>query len=395
MRARRRLPLLPVSLLAILVLGSCANPQASWPAPRSGASPSSEPTASFASRAPGSAEPLAEGSSLPARTPSAPAERSLAPTPGPTVAVTTQPTSAPIPPAPATPLPIPTDVPTAAPTAAPTPAPVADCGVFPASNVWNRPVTSLPVRSDSAALIASIGLDAVLHPDFSASGYGIPINVVSPSTPLSAVSFQYADESDAGPYPIPATPAIEGGSDRHLIMWDRTSCYLYELYAASRSGGAWHAGSGAIWNLQSNQLRPDGWTSADAAGLPILPGLVRYDEVAAGAIRHAIRFTAPQTRSAHIYPARHDAGAGNGANLPPMGLRVRLKGSVDISRFGPQARVILAALQTYGMILADNGSPWYITGAPDPHWNDDQLHALQQLTGADFEVVDTSSLRNG
>jgi len=285
--------------------------------------------------------------------------------------------------------------PTAAPTAASTPAPAAGpCPLFPATNVWNRDIAALPVRADSATLIASIGLDRGLHPDFSATGDGIPINVVSPDTPRSAVTFQYADESDAGPYPIPATPLIEGGSDRHLLMWDRTGCMLYELFAAVRGGSGWTAGSGAIWNLRSNALRPDGWTSADAAGLPILPGLVRYDEVAAGAINHALRFTAPRTRTEHIYPARHDAGESASSALPPMGLRVRLKASVDISGFGPQARVLLTALKRYGMILADNGSPWYVTGAPDPHWNDDELHDLHQLTGADFEAVDTSGLVN-
>jgi hypothetical protein len=298
-------------------------------------------------------------------------------------------------PAASTPLPA-TLAPTAAPktpspTAAPTPAPAA-CRVFPATNAWNRDISTLPVASDSATLIASIGLTASLHPDFSATGYGIPINVVGSSTPRVSVSFQYADESDPGPYPIPANPVIEGGSDRHLILWDKAGCDLYELFAAKHGSGGWSAGSGAIWDLTSNVLRPDGWTSADAAGLPILPGLARYDEVAAGVIRHALRFTAPQTRSAHIFPARHDAGAGSSAALPPMGLRVRLKASVDLSGFGTQARVILEALKRYGMILADNGSPWYVTGAPDPRWDDDQLHAFGQLTGADFEVVDTSTM---
>jgi hypothetical protein len=249
------------------------------------------------------------------------------------------------------------------------------------------------VAANSATLVASIGLEANLHPDFSATGYGIPINVVGPSTPRVAVSFQYDDESDPGPYPIPANPLIEGGSDRHILLWDKTDCMLYELFAAAKSGGAWHAGSGAIWNLRSNALRPDGWTSADAAGLPILPGLVRWDEVQSGAIRHALRFTAPDTRTSHIYPARHDAGASGSSALPPMGTRVRLKASVDVSGFGPQARVLLEALKRYGMILADNGSPWYVTGAPDPHWDDDELHALHQLSGSDFEVVDTSSLQ--
>ncbi len=203
------------------------------------------------------------------------------------------------------------------------------------------------------------------------------------------VSFQYADESDRGPYPLPAHPHIEGGSDRHVLLVDRDSCKLYELFAAVRQGGTWHAGSGAIWNLRSNHLRPNGWTSADAAGLPILPGLVRYDEVAAGVINHALRFTASRTSNHHIWPARHDAGDAD-PGLPPMGLRVRLKASVDISGYGRQARVVLQALKTYGMILADNGSPWYISGASNPHFNDDDLHALGRITGADFEVVDAS-----
>ncbi len=270
------------------------------------------------------------------------------------------------------------------------------CRILPASNVWNRPVATLPVAANSARLIRSIGIDAGLHPDFgSFAGYGIPINVVTRSTPRTKVTFLYATESDRVLYPIPAHPRIEAGSDRHMLIVDRDACRLYELYDAVRTGAGWHAGSGATWDLRSNALRPAGWTSADAAGLPILPGLVRYDEVASGTIAHAIRFTAPRTRSAYIYPARHQAGDGTSASLPPMGLRVRLKASVDISGFGAQARTVLQALKTYGMILADNGSPWYITGAPDSHWNDDVLHELGRITGADFEVVDTSSLRNG
>jgi hypothetical protein len=271
-----------------------------------------------------------------------------------------------------------------------------DCVVFPSTNVWNKRVDTLPVRADSATLLRSIGINAYLHPDFgSYRGYGIPYNVVGASAPKYTVKFQYADESNAGPYPIPATVKQEAGSDRHIIVVERSTCRLYELFDAVKTSNGWHAGSGAIWNLSSNALRPRGWTSADAAGLPILPGLVRYSEAAAGAIRHALRFTAPETRSAYIYPARHYASDSNDASLPPMGLRVRLRASVDISGFGPQARVLLTALKRYGMILADNGSPWYVTGAPDPRWNDDELHKLQQLHGSDFEVVDTSSLRNG
>ena len=264
------------------------------------------------------------------------------------------------------------------------------CPIFPANNPWNERVDRLPVASDSGALIAAIGLDAPVHPDFgSFAGYGIPYTVVGHSTTRVRVSFDYADESDKGPYPLPTHPRIEGGGDRHVLLVDRDACKLYELYDASRQGTSWHAGSGAIWNLRSNHLRPAGWTSADAAGLPILPGLVRYDEVAAGAIRHALRFTASKTSNRYIWPARHFAGDAD-ASLPPMGLRVRLKASVDISHYGRQARVVLQALKTYGMILADNGSPWFISGASDRHFNDDDLHALGKITGADFEVVDAS-----
>jgi len=298
------------------------------------------------------------------------------------------------------PTPRPTPKPTPKPTPAPDPTPKpAPCSLFPSSNVWNRRVDDLPVASNSDAMIGAIGAGAALHPDFSSLawnggvGYGIPFNKVNLSTPTYHVTFDYDDESDPGPYPIPSNPKIEGGSDAHLLLWDTQGCDLYEIFAADKSGGHWYGGSGAIWDLRSNQLRPNGWTSADAAGLPILPGLARYDEVAAGAIRHALRFTAPDTCSGHIYPARHDAGSGSCSVNPPMGLRVRLKASVDISAFRPQARVILLALKRYGMLLADNGSPWYVTGSPNAGWNDDQLHDLNQLHGSDFEVVDTSGLR--
>ena len=309
--------------------------------------------------------------------------------PDPTKKPVTKPNATPKP----TPKPNPTDPPDATP--APTPKPTtkpAPCTLFPASNPWNTRIDGLPVKSNSATLINSIGVDAYLHPDFSATGYGIPFNKVDSSTPLRDVRFKWASESDDGPYPIPASPKIEGGSDRHILLWDTEGCDLYELFNARKSGGDWLADSGAIWNLRSNALRPDGWTSADAAGLPILPGLIRWDEVANGAIRHAIRFTAPHTANDHIWPARHDAGEGSYPPLPPMGLRVRLKASVDISGFGPQARIILLALKRYGMILADNGSPWYITGAPNANWDDDQLHDFHQLHGDDFEVVNISSM---
>ncbi len=271
------------------------------------------------------------------------------------------------------------------------------CSVYPSDNVWNAPVNGLPVAADSANMIAQIGLTSHLHADFDAVGDGIPYNIVSPSTPTSTVTFTYSSESDHVPYPIPPSPVIEGGSDRHLLMVDPAACRLWELFAASKSGSSWHAGSGAAWDLTSNALRPAGWTSADAAGLPILAGLARYDEVAAGAILHALRFTASSTCAGYIYPAEHQAGSGScsATSEPPMGLRVRLKASVDISGFGPQARIVLTALKTYGMILADNGSPWYVSGAPDTRWDDDDLHQLQTLHGSDFEVVDTSGLVNG
>jgi hypothetical protein len=270
------------------------------------------------------------------------------------------------------------------------------CPVLPADNVWNRRVDALPVLPDSDALVRSIGLGSALHPDFSDAGrYGIPVNIVTSRTPRSRVRFDYASESDRVRYPIPARPRIEGGGDRHLLLLDRDACRLYELFAAQRTGSGWRAGSGAVFDLRSNRLRPAGWTSADAAGLPILPGLARWDEVRTGVIDHALRFTAPRTRRAYVYPARHQAGSGSDASLPPMGLRVRLKRSVSLRGYGPQARVVLTALKRYGMILADNGSPWYVTGAPNAGWDDDDLHDLGRITGADFEVVDTRRLRNG
>jgi hypothetical protein len=266
------------------------------------------------------------------------------------------------------------------------------CTVFPASNPWNRRVDTLPVAKDSATLIASIGLDDHLHPDFGSGTWdgapiGIPYNVVSAGQPKVRVSFDYADESDRGPYPIPAHPKVEGGSDRHLLVVDRDACRLYELFAARRTASGWHAGSGAIWSLRSNALRPAGWTSADAAGLPILPGLARYDEVARGHVDHALRFTVERTRRAYVFPARHFASDATDPSLPPMGLRVRLKASFDTSGFPRQARIVLEALKRYGMILADNGSNWYVGGVPDPRWSNDDLHTLQRVTGRDFEVV--------
>ncbi len=279
--------------------------------------------------------------------------------------------------------------------------PGTSCPVFPADNPWNQRVNALPVAKNSAALIAQIGLNNPVHPDFgtvyNGAPNGIPYAVVTNRTKRVPVSFQYASESDGHLYPLPRNVPIEGGprssGDRHVIVVNKDTCTDYELFAAyPLSGGArWKAGSGAIFHLGSDKLRPAGWTSADAAGLPILAGLAIYGEAASGAIRHALRFTAPCTSAHYVYPARHQAGS-CGSGAPPMGLRVRLEASVNISHLPRQARIVAQALKTYGMILADNGSPWYISGAPSPHWNDDALHELDQLTGRDFQVVDTGSL---
>jgi hypothetical protein len=277
------------------------------------------------------------------------------------------------------------------------------CPIFPASNPWNQRVDRLPVAPDSDAIIRSIGLDDHVHADFGSGLWeggpiGIPITVVQASQRKVRVQFEYADESDRGPYPIPRNLKIEGGpnadGDRHAIVVDRDRCRLYELFALyPTAGGGWRAGSGAIWNLRTNRLRPAGWTSADAAGLPIFPGLARYDEVARGGIDHALRFTVSRTRRAYVYPARHFASDATDPALPPMGLRVRLKASFDTRQFPRQARIVLEALKRHGMIVSDNGSDWYITGAPHPRWSNEQLHTLHRVTGSAFEVVDTTSLR--
>lgn len=274
--------------------------------------------------------------------------------------------------------------------------------MFPADNIWNTPVDRLPVHPQSEIYIETIGASTGLHPDFGSgtwngSPIGIPYTVVEANQTKVPVSFNYADESDPGPYPIPPGAPIEGGEhstgDRHVLVLERTNCILYEVFAAyPQPGGSWDAGSGAIYDLGSNDLRTAGWTSADAAGLPILPGLARYDEVAAGQINHALRFTVPQTQKAYIWPARHHASNLTADHYPPMGLRLRLKAGFDISGYSPQARVILQALKTFGMILADNGSAWYISGAPDPGWDNDELRELKNVIGSDFEVVDTQAL---
>jgi hypothetical protein len=276
---------------------------------------------------------------------------------------------------------------------------LAGCPVFPADNPWNQRVDRLPVARSSAHTIARIGLSDPVHPDFgtvyNSAPNGIPYAVVSGRIRKIRVRFTYASESDRGPYPLPPHVPIEGGprstGDRHVIVVDPATCTDYELFDAHPPvhGKPWTAGSGAIFHLRSDRLRPAGWTSADAAGLAILPGLARYSEVRAGAINHALRFTAPCTAARYLYPARHEAATCNHAGDPPMGLRVRLKASVDISHLAYQARVVATALKRYGMILADNGSPWYISGAPNPRWSDDALHGLGRLIGRDFEVVTT------
>ncbi len=275
---------------------------------------------------------------------------------------------------------------------------IAGCAVFPVDNIWNTPVDTLPVHANSAAYVAVIGANTSIHADFGSgtwegSPIGIPYATVSGTQATVPVTFTYDDESDLGPYPIPPDAPIEGGSDRHVLVVDRDNCILYELFDAwPQPDESWIAGSGAIFNLNSNDLREDGWTSADAAGLPILPGLVCYDEVAEGEIRHAIRFTAEQTRKAYVWPARHDASDLTGAEYPPMGQRFRLRADFDISSFSPKVQVILQALKKYGMMLADNGSDWFIIGAPDERWDNDMLHELDEVYGSDFEAVDVSSL---
>jgi hypothetical protein len=271
---------------------------------------------------------------------------------------------------------------------------IAGCPIFPADNHWNQRVDRLPVHPRSDAIVRSIGVGGTVHPDFGSGLYegrpiGIPYTTVPRDQRGLPVRFEYADESDRGPYPIPPNPPVEGGSDRHILIVQRGTCRLYELFAAEQRGGSWTAGSGAIFNLRSNRLRPRGWTSADAAGLPILPGLARYDEVARGAIQHALRFTVARSRRAFIYPARHFASSLTGPELPAMGQRLRLKRSVVASRFPRQSRVVVRALQRYGMLVADNGSNWYITGSTDTRWDDENLNQLKDVPGTAFEVVDT------
>jgi hypothetical protein len=271
------------------------------------------------------------------------------------------------------------------------------CPIFPGTNVWNKRVDALPVDPHSADYLSNIPQGIGVHPDFgSFQGYGIPINVVGGSQKRKRVRFRYKDQSDHVGYPIPKHPKIERGSDAHMLIVDRGHCRLYELFAAHKTASGWHAGSGATWDLRSNHLRPAGWTSADAAGLPILPGLVRWNEVRKGVIDHALRVTMPETCKGFIYPARHQAGSQSDCSqYPPMGLRLRLRGDYPVQNLPRQARVIAIAMQRYGSIVADNGTEWFVQGASNAHFNDDGLHHLNEITRADFVVVDTSTLRNG
>ena len=276
--------------------------------------------------------------------------------------------------------------------------------VFPADNPWNQDISTSPIDPNSNNLIASIGLNVGLHPDFgtvyAGAPNGIPYIVVAGSQSTVPINFTaYGDESDPGPYPVPPSAPIEGGpssnGDRHVIVIDRDNWNLYEMgYAFPvNNGTSWNANCGAIFDLNSNALRPASWTSADAAGLPIFPGLVRYDEVfEQGEIKHAVRFTVQNSRRAYVLPARHFASSDTSVNRPPMGMRVRLKSAFDISGFSPAMQVILRALKKYGMIVADNGSNWYISGAPDPRWNDDELSTLKTIKGSNFEVVQMGTI---
>jgi hypothetical protein len=295
----------------------------------------------------------------------------------------------------------------------PAPTPTPDLGpgaslhgkqLFPPDNPWNQDISTMPVDANSNNLISSIGMNTMLHPDFgtvyNGAPNGIPYIVVAGTQSGVPINFTaYGDESDPGPYPVPTNAPIEGGlgsnGDRHVLVIDRDNWKLYEMgYAFPVNNGAtWDANCGAVFDLNSNALRPAGWTSADAAGLPIFPGLVRYDEVfEQGEITHALRFTAQTTRHAYVYPARHYASSNTSVNRPPMGMRVRLKASFAISTFSPRIQVILRAMKKYGMILADNGSNWYISGAPDPRWSDNELNALKTIPGSNFEVVQMGTI---
>ncbi len=265
--------------------------------------------------------------------------------------------------------------------------------MFPANNLWNQDISRIPVDTNSATYIGSIGASGFLHADFGGGGaYGIPYVVVPQSQPLVPINFTaYGDESDPGPYPIPLTAPVEQGSDAHVLALQQGTCKLFEMFGTQATGGGWNAASGAIFDLASNALRPQSWTSADAAGLPILPGLVRYDEVQAGHINHAVRFTVNTVQRAWIDPATH-YGTSTSAARPPYGAKLRLKANFDVTPYHGEARVVLDALKTYGMIVADQGSSWFITGAADPRWDDNDLNQLKAVPGSAFEVVQLSTI---
>jgi hypothetical protein len=278
------------------------------------------------------------------------------------------------------------------------------CPVLPAEDPLNQEIADAPVNPNSAAYVASIGLSAHLHPDFGTNpSYGIPYTVVGSEQPKVPIKFtKYKSESDPGPYPVPPEAPIEGAGknghgDKHVLVVQEGSCTDYELYLAHRNKktGGWSAASGAVFNLRSDALRPEGWTSADAAGLPIFPLLARYPEVASGQIDHALRVTVPETQDGYIHPATHFASSSSNPDLPPMGLRLRLKASYSLAGFHGQSLIILEALKRYGLIVADNGSPWYITGAPNPDWNDEDLEQIKQVPGSEFEAVESGPILHG
>jgi hypothetical protein len=281
---------------------------------------------------------------------------------------------------------------------------IGGCRVFPPDNAWNRDVSAAPVHPRSDVYVASIGKDDHLHPDFGTVWDGAPngipfVTVKAGQAPVAIEFTDYGDESDPGPYPIPPDAPIEGGpggdGDRHVLVVEEGTCRLFELYNAHPVDGGkrWQASSGAIWDLNVNDAHPVSWTSADAAGLPIFPGLVRFAEVnEQGEIRHALRFTAERTQRGYVAPASHHASKDGNPDLPPMGLRLRMKASYDCAALSKEAQVICRALKRYGMLLADNGSSWFISGAPDPRWNDDALRDLKRIPGSAFEAVDTGPI---
>jgi hypothetical protein len=272
---------------------------------------------------------------------------------------------------------------------------IAGCPLFPADNPWRTDISHLPVSRHSAAWVRSVGRSAHLHPDFGSNpSYGIPYELVPATQPKVPIRFTaYGDESDKGPYPIPPTARIEAGGDRHVLVAS-ANCHLYEMYGAYRTSNGWKAASGAVFDLRSDRLRPQGWTSADAAGLPILPGLVRPDEIRAGHIDHALRFTVARTQRGWISPATHQAGSTNSPDVPPMGARFRLKASFRLSGYTGAALIILKCLKKYGMFVADNGSNWFLSGATYRGWNDNNLDQLKRVPGSAFEVVATGRVRH-